>query len=225
LRPDWPEPQTVLTVGGREFSIARARLGGFLRIQVLLGAVSKAAKTKDTGSICEAVFSFLHTALGMDRATFETAPWFEVCQAYAQAVKANLLPEAESLAMLKFAEKANPVPWDYDARPMVTWLHSLAEAYGWTKDEVLELWPEEAVALLQEIEAADFSRREFDHMHSELSYKFDKRGKGTYQPLRKPAWMVFRVKRPMTRMAKASLPVGNVIYKDGLGPEVKEQEP
>lgn len=215
LRPEVDEPQATVTVCGREFTVARARLGGFLRIQMSLEGVERAAKAMDTGALTGAMFTFLNTAIGIDRQTFFAAPWLEVMRAHNAAAVANRLPETEMFAMMKYAERGKPVAWDYPGRPLINWLHSFAEAYGWTKDEVFDLWPEEAVALLQEIEVSEFSRREFEHMHSELAYHYDKRGKGTYQPLRKPFWMVFRAKRVVTRLSRKSLPVGLVIFREG----------
>lgn len=223
LRPEIDEPQVCVTVRGREYIATRARLGGFLRLQYALLDISKAAKTQDTGPLVDAIFSFLQTAIGITPDDFANASWVEVATAYHAAANLNHLPDAEQFAMMKYAEVVKPVPWDYPARTMIVWLHYFAEAYGWTKDRVLELWPEEAVALLQEIEASDLAQREFEHMHSELAYKFDRRGKGTYQPLTKPFWMVYRKNRTITRMTRRSLPVGVVVYRPGEGPEVVEE--
>lgn len=225
LRPDLDEPQAPVKVGGHEFNLTRARLGGFLRLQAELEAYDKAAKSWDLHDMAEGLWRVLNTGLGLDRATFETAPWFEVVEAFVRVQTVNALPETEKLAMLRMAEKSRPVPWDYEGRTAIAFVHILAESYGWSKQEVLDLWPEEALALMQEIEASDFVRREFEHMHSQLAYKYDKRGKGTYQPLKKPAWMVFRPKRLVTQLLRKALPLGNVVFHDGMGPEVKEQQP
>lgn len=223
LRPEVDEPQVPVTVRGREYQVTRARLGGFLRLQRILLDILKAAKAQDTGPLVDAVFSFLQTAIGMSADDFANASWLEVVNVYQKVLDANRLPDSEQYAMMKYAEAVKPVPWDYPARTMIVWLHYFAEAYGWSKETVLELWPEEAIALLQEIEASDLARREFEHMHSQLSYKFDSRGRGTYQPLRKPFWMVYRHRRITTRMTRRSLPVGKVIYHDGAGPETVEE--
>lgn len=225
LRWAQPEPHVSVAVGGREFIATRVRLGGFLRLQEGMETLAKAGKSQENQAIADALFSILGPALDMDRLTFETASWLDVFRAYLAVVTLNTIPEADRMAIVRFAEKGKPVPWDYQGRASIAWVHLFAEAYGWTKDQVLELWPEEAIGLMQEIEASDFSRREFQHVHSELAWTFDKRGKGTYKPLKKPAWMVFRQSRLLTRLLRKSLPLGDVRYDDGLGPEVKEQKP
>ncbi len=230
LRPVGPEPQASVTVRGREYSVTRARLGGFVRLQLARQAMVEAAKAQDTGGLADAVFTCLYHGIGIDRAEFESAGWLELVSALVVVTTVNALPEAQTLAIMKYGQGGPSVPWDYQSRPLVVWLHTFARAYGWTGDQTFDVWPEEAVALLQEIQADDFSEKEFLHALSEVAYAVGQDGKASYRPMSKPRWMTVNPKAAAMKIPRSTLPVGAVIYpKDApkayqnLGPDNKRK--
>jgi hypothetical protein len=106
-----------------------------------------------------------------------------------------------------------PVPWEYDDRLRYFWVHLIARSYHWNREDIERLWPEDAVAYIQEILAHDQYEHEFMHSLSEVAYQYDKASKRSkYKPLQRPAWMILRDPATLkTRIHKVMLPVGLVI--------------
>lgn len=213
---------TILSLGGREFRTERARLGRWLDLQDVQARLDKAVERRDNGLIADGLFEYLASAIpDLERPLFEAAPWFEVVRYFAMVADLNLLPKADRFAILRHHDqKAKRVAWEYDGRGRFLWAHALARAYGWTMAEIFNLWPEEAVALLQEIVAGEQDEREFQYSLSEVAYPFDPATKKNhYRPLHKPLWMVSGLEenkaRVVTKLLKALLPVGVI---RGLNP-------
>jgi len=195
--------------------VLRARLGKYLSLQAAASRLNKAAKSGDNGAIFAAICAYIQIALPeVSSETIALAPWYEVISAVADI---GLLNAMESdFAILKIGQggKNSPVPWDYDDRLCYFWVHLLARSYHWTREQIEDLWPEEAIAFIQEVLAHDQYEREFAHSLSEVSYHYDKGAKTSkYVPLHRPAWMVLRdPKTLITRMHKHMMPMGVVIY-------------
>lgn len=221
LRPD-SEPQSVVQIGGREYPLTRARLGPF----VLLGAAEKArraaALSQDSGAMAGAVFAYLHTAIGIGRADFETAAWIELSVAYHAALEMNRIVDVDKLAVLRTPADGKPPRWDYEGRDLVEWVDLFARAYGWTKEYVCDLYPEEAVALSQEIMAHDFYERRFFHSLSEVNY-YTERGshRRRYAEMDAPFWMMASAGPKKTRLRRDMIPVGNVTYPKGTPEDMR----
>jgi hypothetical protein len=123
-------------------------------------------------------------------------------------------------AILKFSDRNKdslPEPWEYPERMRHYWIHLLAYAYGWSKEEIENIWPEEAYAYLQEIMATEQHEREFVHSLSEVAYSYDQATKrSTYKPIPKPSWMVMRdPKSVIVKLPRLLMPVGYVEYPEG----------
>jgi hypothetical protein len=162
--------------------------------------------------MADAIFAYLEAAVGADRDSFEHATWIEVADAYSMALRANRLPHADRLALVN-SPGGKPPRWDYEGRDLVGWVDLFARAYGWTKEYVCDLYPEEAIALSQEIMAHDYSEHRFFHSLSEVNYYVERgSNRRRYVDLDPPFWMVAHVGPKKTRMRKDSIPLGNVIY-------------
>jgi hypothetical protein len=88
----------------------------------------------------------------------------------------------------------------------------LASRYGWSRDEIFNLWPEEAAAYIQEIMVSEYYEREDQRALSEISYKYDKATK-TSQFISTPVygWMIDDSPPAPVRISVRMLPVGNII--------------
>lgn len=108
--------------------------------------------------------------------------------------------------------KIDPVPYDYKDRSWALWVHKLASRYGWTREQVFDLWPEEAACYMQEIMVSEFQEYEEIRVLSEVSYKYDKLTKTSkYIDLPKPSWMLSKSDNlPIYRIRKTILPVGDI---------------
>jgi hypothetical protein len=213
--------QVSVRLGGREVPLTRARLGRFLALQDLRGRLADAAKSGDTGKIAEALIAYLQAAVSGAEFSFGdygAMPWYDLVAAFAVAADLNTLPNPEHFALLLVKREGADPPWAYPGRDIHVWVHHIAAAYHWSLEAILDLWPEQAVAFVQEIFIDRQLEREFEHSLSQVSYKFNKRGLGKLQPMKRPAWMTTKVseaKAKTTKLRKDGLPIGAIIYPPG----------
>jgi len=204
----------VISLGGLEYNVTKARLGKYLKMQTVLRDLGKASKVQDSGAMADALFRYI--ALSMkdyDRGLFNITPWMDIVRVYQELIELNTIGDEYNLISVP-ARDSVPPPWDHPKRGEITWIHLLAKSYNWHKEDIENLWPEEAIALIQEILADEQLDREFLHALSEVAYIYNKSTKkSVYQPLRRPSWMVVR-RDPIhviTQLHKDMLPVGNVV--------------
>ncbi len=214
-----------IALGGREWDITRARLGGFVRLQQARESLLEGVKSDDNRKIVNGLYAFLRVLLAdLTEDEFFQSPWTDIAQAYLTIEAINILPHAEEFAILRNQiGKRKTVTWDNPLRSALIWVHILAKAYGWRIDEIENLWPEQAIALVQEILAEDHMDREFLHALSEVAYEYNKQTKKShYRPLPKPIWMQLGVQDkevPKISIRKDLVPIGNVVYPDGADEE------
>jgi hypothetical protein len=190
-------------------NIPRARLGLHLRLGQLAEQIDKNLQAKEVAQ----------AALLMLR-------YFELCKVdVSQASEKDKLIaylRLQKMNRLKFVfpfqiwsgEAIKPPPYDYPGRFVAWWVHKLASRYGWSREQIFALWPEEAAAYLQEIMIAEYDEADERRALSELAYHYDKMTKkSTFRPLPRPEWMKERKedKPQPTRIRKDMLPVGNII--------------
>lgn len=208
-----------VTIAGLVQICERVRLGSYLRLQRVAKRLSKAAAQADTGAIADALFEYLNACIpDLARGKFNEAPWYEVISAFSDLMQHNRIRGAENFSMLVNvgAKSGKTVAWDHDDREILIWIHTIANAYKWSKSEIENLWPEEAVGYIQEILVDHQFEREFLYSLSELAYPYDKATKkSSFRPMERPLWMVAGGGRKNDRVLKSMLPVGNVIYPDG----------
>lgn len=211
-----------ISIGERVWKVERARLGKYLDLARMRAHVVEAGTTGDNGLIAGSLYEYLSACLpDLDRSFFYSAAWYEIMQAFIDVTEANKIPQADMYALLSDnGKEGKPVPWDFPGRDKAAIFNRFAKAYGWTLDVIKNIWPEEAIALLQEIIADEQEDKEFLHMLSEVSYSYNKQTrKSQYIPLPRPTWMVKgtaasvedRKKAVMTKMRKDLLPAGVVI--------------
>jgi hypothetical protein len=115
------------------------------------------------------------------------------------------------------AEPGPPEFYDYSGRRWAVWVHRLASRYGWSRDEIFNLYPEEAAAYIQEIMVSEYYEREDKRALSEISYRYDKATKtSNFIPAPAYSWMVDESLPEPVRILVKMLPVGNIIkMEDG----------
>jgi hypothetical protein len=226
MTPQRSNPEEIkVHVGESVFKITRSRLGTYIDLNTVFEALIKAVPTGDNSAIADCLFEYLSIAIpNFDRGLFESAPWYEIMMAFNMVQQTNAIPHADRYAILNVRsgeeETLEEVPWSYPGRNLFVWKHSLAKAYGWTLDEIDNLWPEQAIQLLMEIAVDEQFAMEFKHQLSELAYEYDKNTKQSrYKPLRRPLWMISGSERSqdekkqslLTKLRRDSLPLGKVI--------------
>gem|GEM_PF-1164995 len=206
-----------VTIGGLDYTIDRVRLGSFLKLQRAARRLRKAADKADTGAIADALFEYLMACIpNLSREDFNNLPWYEVISAYQKILFLNAIPGAENFSMLKNVipnKGGTIIAWDHDDREVMLWIHTIAMAYKWSRPDIENLWPEEAVGFIQEILADNQFEKEFIYSLSEIAYPYDKATKKSrFIPMTRPAWMVIGGGKKNERVLKEALPVGNVLY-------------
>lgn len=211
------ERTITIALGGREWKIHRARLGGFLKLQQARDLINQAVKDADNGRIVGGIFDFLRIAIpDLELAIFHSEPWYEVFHAYTQVESLNKLPDEYNFAIISFTSesKSRIVPWDNPLRTIIIWIHLIAKTYGWSRAEIEEMWPEEAIAFVQEIMADEHHEHAFSHSLSQMAYEYNKTTKKShYRPMAKPAWMIGQDAETLITALKGDwIPVGEVVY-------------
>ncbi len=212
----------TISLGGQEYEIFRARLGKYLLLQEAAANLNEAGKAAAKGgggrAIIEAILASFNVYIpDLTRGQLSTCSWIEIVSAMLDISILNRIDV--DFAILKFSgeDKGLPSPWEYPERMRHYWIHLLAYAYGWSKEDIENIWPEEAYAYLQEIMATEQHEREFVHSLSDIAYSYDQATKKSrYKPLARPAWMVMRdPKSVITRLPRLLMPVGDVQYPEG----------
>ena len=197
---------------------ARSRLGGFLALQRANELIKYAVRIDDNAKIADGLYSFLIAAIPeLRRETFNVINWHEIFDAYEQIERQNQIPGLEDFAIMiqRTSKTGKPEAWHYPGRAPTLWIHIIANAYHWPLDEILNLWPEEAVAYIQEIQAEHYRERKFMHSLSDMAYSYDKGSKKSkYIPLAIPTWMLMGIRNrinPIGRVDPKFIPLGKIL--------------
>jgi hypothetical protein len=207
--------QSTVTLAGHEYPVARARLKLYLELQVAKQKIHKAAAAYDGGGIADSFFDYLQTCIpDLSRPTFNSVSWLEIFSCFATIENINQIPKRTQFSILNvYAESKEDKgePWDYSDRFLFLWPHIIARSYHWSLGDIHELWPEQAVAFVQEILASDYYEMSFQHRMAETSYSHSKDGKVTYNELPKPGWMTEQRKGRRGYTPPHLKPVGLII--------------
>lgn len=184
--------------------VERARLGLHLQLARLAERFDGADGAKE---MARAIGDYL-SLIGLET---DGATGTEVLVAYAE-VRALNNWQWDLPFMREERGPMKPPPYDYPDRNWAWWVHKLSSRYGWSRDEIFDLWPEEAACYLQEIFVSEIDESEARRSLSELAYRYDKGSKRShFIPTPRPAWMVDSGPPKRYRIRRDMLPVGNVI--------------
>lgn len=213
-----PGQAVAVRLGGAPVIVERARLGLHLRLARQESRVEERLQAGDAAGAAAALRAYLEMA-GVDGGA-ATGP--EMIVAYRRLCAANRLQIALPFMRDEGPPAGPPLPYDYPGRGQAWWVHKLASRYGWPRDHILGLWPEEAACYLQEILVAEFDEADEQRALSELAYAYDEGSRtATFRPVPRPAWMVGdRLKRG--RVPRRILPSGNVVDLSGYGVAKRE---
>lgn len=198
--------QVVILAGGRQF-VARSRLGIHIQLERLSAEISKSLVEGDHKQASNCIKEYLSLA-GLEIP--EQAMGTELLLAYRQLRKLNALRQPAAF-MLEETKPGRLPPYDYLGRQWALWVHKFASRYGWTPDEIWQLWPEEAGYYMQEIIVSEYDDADAQRALSQVTYRYNKSSKKyTWHPLPRPTWMVRGPAKPR-RIRKTILPVGHII--------------
>lgn len=195
--------------------------GKFFRLQLYKESLVKCLREKSSEGFIDSVKDILSLYGEFDLSNALTVP---VLLSVLGIISNNILDK--DIAMLKpipedAKERGKPEAWSYSDRHIANYIHLLAKNYGWSLADILDLDPNLAFHLLQEVIADNHHEKEWNYRLTEFAYKYDKGSKSsTYVPLNKPYWMREEVysKAPTTqRLLISALPFGNVQDLTGMG--------
>ena len=198
------EPTVTVVLGGCEFKVTRAHLGGWIHLEQIRRKQISPETIRDYLKLC-----------GLPDGT-----GLEFLRAYIMLLKLNS-PKVDFPMLHGEDKKSKPIPWEYENRWAITWVHMLSKTYGWSRADVLELPIEEAFAYLQEVMVDEQLGREFVHGLSEVAYQFDKASNTSrLVPLTRPIWMNGPVsahpQKRLKQMSKEWMPMGQVTTQEEL---------
>lgn len=185
--------------------IPRARLGLHLRLSKIYARVT----FDDAPETATAIKEYLDLC-GLDDTDLTG---LEQLQAVLILVEINRLQTVFAYQKWKGPDQKEP-PYTYSGRIWALYIHKIASRYGWTRDEIFNLWPEEAAAYIQEIILAEYDEADERRALTEIGYKYDQATKKSrFIPVPRPGWMVDEApeKSRRLRVRRDMLPMGNII--------------
>lgn len=187
--------------------IPRARFGLHLALAKLADEINRALEVGDAVEAARLISAyFVECNLDVDQGTGT-----EQLLAYLQLRRLNQIKQTFAFQECE-PPPAEPVPYTYDGRGYIWLIHKLADRYGWTREQIFNLWPEEVGAYLQEIMVAEYDEADQQRSISELAYHYDRNTKkATFIPIPRPDWIKGKSERKRYRIRRDMLPVGNII--------------
>lgn len=188
--------------------VARCRLLAHLHLSEI---EIKIKATSEQVLISALIIEYLSVAGLIDEQT-KKASTYELLDAFFALRQLNAWQWLLPWLMNSKSEPGKPEFYDYSGRRWAVWVHRLASRYGWSRNEIFNLWPEEAAAYIQEIMVSEYHEREDRRALSELSYRYDKITKmSNFIPTPAYGWMVDDQPPAAVKTPVRLLPIGNVI--------------
>ena len=206
-----------VTIGDVKITFKRLNLKEWTVLEENKVVMQEAVGSKDFHGIFDTVSSCISTA---SNATieWENKPWFDMLQAYGEAIAINSPTRPFPILTVANDEKEEKLPWEYSGRIWYFWVNLFANSYGWTKEQIAVLDIDDAIGLYQEILIDDQLAKEWDWIgYGEVAFPYESSTKkSNFKPLTRPTWMMGITVKPKTiKMLKSLIPVGNVVeFKD-----------
>ena len=202
-------PQSVtISLAGVPLTVERARLGLHLFLAREAERSVGALSNGDADIAATHMGQYIRLACGDHLGATTSA---EMIAAFVELAVLNM--PLFSLAFMEATIDKSPTPaYDYPDRGYALWVHRLASRYGWTREEIFDLCPEEFMCYLQEILVSEYDEEDRLRVLSEMAYHYDKATKKmNFRPLPRPAWMSGRKERQKMRIHYAYLPMADEI--------------
>jgi len=198
--------ETIISINNEDRLVERAKFGKHLILANLSELFTRNSKQGDTEGLVQTIENYLGEC-GIDEGT-----GIEKLIAYVKLRQMNSLQISLSFLEQQEEEPLSKPAYSYEGRIWALWIHKLASVYGWSKNQIFSLWPEEVLCFLQEILIAEYEQAEEKRVLSELAYTYDKNAKKyRYIPLPKPGWMTEEKKEAVLRIRASILPVGEIV--------------
>lgn len=202
-----------VVINGGMVNVARANFGLHIRLSELSLTI---AAEDDPVAQASMIFEYLSLA-GVPDVSLSGA---EALAAYLGLTAGNRLYATLPFLDINPGEDdmGEPPPYDYKWRHLARWVHTLSTRYGWTRDYIFTLSPEEVFCYLQEIYISEYTEGENARALSELSYRYDEGSKtSNFVPSPKPDWMMPPpIEQEPQKVLKSMLPVGAVVDLSGM---------
>ena len=208
--------RTLVVLAGQEVVVERARFGRHIQLLRLAKTFMDALNAGSAAQATSACQDYLYLATN-DEPLLAAATGVELLVLARHLILMNdWRSVAAWLDPARNKGVSGPLPaYHYQDRFWATWVHTIASRYGWSRDEIFALWPEEAAYYMQEIQVSEFAEREDDRALSEVSYKYNKSSKTSrFIPSPKPSWMVDQTLPPSQKIPRSNMPQGVVVTEE-----------
>lgn len=202
---------TEITLAGEPRIVERARLGRFFRLGELYRKYQRALSKRSARSI-EYLLDYLALSSNISRGEWENCSPLEFADGFLRLVELNNI--RMDLPIFSETQERTEKVYEYSGRFIATWISRLARMYGWSPEQILNLFPEEAACYIQEAEIQDFNEKEFIYRLSDMAYTYDKGTKRSrYIPLKRPGWMLAEKEKEVEKIKIPArfIPQGNII--------------
>jgi len=159
-----------VVLGGLEYEVKRGRLLKHFVLQAI-------ALRPEPDRVVE----YVAEASELTRVRVECASFSEVLSAYQTLTELNRLHGV--FPFMSHSHRRGPL--DYEGRSLSTIVHLIASSYGWTRDQIFNLIPEEAFFYVLEILLERHEERDFQYNLSQVGYGRD----GKKMPFPRLAWV------------------------------------
>lgn len=200
---------------GRGVSISRLRFDGFIQLKSLEARLVEAFGKSDASTVALCFDKYIATS------TKEPIGGRDVFVLFAAIFNLNSLRSTMSfMEIVDPKQKKEEVPWDYPNRAYAVIVHKIAVAYHWSRQEILNLWPDEVFCYMQEILNDDWQAQSWEWEMAGFGWVPEKNGSSRRNAFPTPVWAQPRTKLPeKVKMKKEFLPLGNVQDLGGFGLE------
>jgi hypothetical protein len=202
-----------IIIDNETVSVARCRLLAHLQLSEIEIKIKAASQSVLISAL---IIEYLSGA-GLADEQIKKASTYEILEAFFALHLLNAWQWLLPWLAKPGTDPAKPESYDYSGRRWAVWVHKLASRYGWARDEIFNLWPEEAAAYIQEIMLSEYHEREDNRALSEVSYRYDKATKmSNFIPTPAYSWMIDDRPPAPRKTPIRLLPVGNIIkMEDG----------
>ena len=188
--------------------VSRVKFKTWLELEDIRSQISDAAEQDE--NVADLLCSYLSTALCGGK--WSNIPWEVVLYDYIFVTELHRPSRDFRIFSVDSKSKAflvNESSW-------YSWASMLATNYGWNLDYIAELDIDDAISLIQEALYTEQVQKEWEWALSERAIRYDKAGKGKFEPLERPKWLLpdkkeVQKEAPKIKVKADMIPPGIVI--------------
>lgn len=196
---------------GQTITLKKLRLGGFIQLRSVEPQLLDALKARDAEKVAECYGRYVRTS------TNKTVSGRDMFRVYAAIAMLNQLEG--TLPFMESKIKPDAVELiKYPSRAYALIVHKIASEYHWSREEIMNLRPEEVMVYIQELMSDAWHMREWEWEMAGFGWYKDDKGIMHRNQYPAPDWLsVISAEVKKVKMLKSMLPMGTIIDMGGYG--------